>query len=255
MQNTKNHKKTAGRSGRSSHRNEEVFLLSKGAPFAVAEAYKTLRTNLMFTMRGKGCHVIEVTSPVQGEGKSTTAINLAITLADAGARVALVDCDLRVPTDAMKLGVGADFGLSNILAGMQNWQDAMIYCEQSFDLLSAGEVPPNPAELLSSREMAELIQTMRGYYDYIILDAPPVTVVTDAVLLSRLADGVLMVVRHEASDRELINKAVHTLEFANAKIVGFVYTNAQSSSLKKYKYYGYGYGYAYSNSYAEQHKK
>lgn len=214
--------------------------LGDNLTFAAAEAYKLLRTNLNFSLpESKGCKVIGVTSALRGEGKSTTSVNMAYTMAQEGGKVLLIEADLRLPTLSKRIRLKNKLGLSNLLAGQCNGNEII----QSSGLVSnlwvttAGDIPPNPAELLGSDNMAITIQAMREIFDVIIVDLPPVTAVSDALIVSKLVDGMVVVVRQEYCDRASVEEVVRQLRFVNAKILGFVMTGANTQA-KKYKRYG-----------------
>jgi len=219
---------------------EKEQIISKEVPFAVEEAYKSLRTNLIFTLPEENCKVIEVTSSLQKEGKSITAVNLAISLSKNGSRVILIDCDLRLPTVARKLRIEQKPGLTNLLFGMNKMHDVINHHSSGIDVIPAGDLPPNPSEVLGSQNMKTTIEHLAQHYDYVILDTPPVGVVSDAVVLSQFASGVMLVVRTGRTALENIKDAVDTLKLANANILGFVLTDANE---RKQYYDKYGYTY------------
>ncbi|MBQ6706412.1 MAG: CpsD/CapB family tyrosine-protein kinase [Clostridia bacterium] len=228
---------------------EIAHLLSEESPFAIQEAYKLLRTNLIFTMPGEGCKKIVVTSSDRSEGKSTTAINLAIAIAQNQSRVLLLDCDLRLPTVSKKLKIKNVPGLTEALVGIRG-QEMQIYALPSgVHVLTAGTIPPNPTELLGSEQMQMLLDRLSEKYEYIIIDTPPINEVADAVILSKYASGVLVVVRQNMSTTRDVDAALQKLEFAEAKVLGFVLSGAEEDKRaykKKYgKKYGYKYGYGY----------
>ena len=214
--------------------------LGDNLSFAAAEAYKLLRTNLNFSIPGnKKCKVIGVTSALRGEGKSTTAVNMAYTMAQSYGKVLLIEADMRLPTLAKRIRVQARPGLSNLLIGQCNGNE-ILQCSGLIDnlwVISAGSIPPNPAELLDSEQMAVTIQTMSDFFDVIIIDLPPLTAVSDALLVSKHTDGMVVVVRQEYCDRASVEEAVNQLRFVNAKILGFVMTGADTQK-KGYKRYG-----------------
>lgn len=222
-------------------------ILSADSSFVVKEAYKTLRTNIRFSLPQSGCHRICVTSGLPNEGKSITALNLAITLAEAGQKVVLVDGDLRRPVMARMLMENGDPGLSNLLAGMCT-EEELIHKDRypNLDVILSGAVPPNPSELLSSPRMQELIESLSAKYDYVIIDSPPVNVVTDACLISPLVDGVVFVVRQNKSERESVERAVGQLKMAGAKMLGLVLNGISLDEKRRnksdryyYRHYGY----------------
>ncbi len=228
----------AGR--RISKSQEKDQLITKEVPFAVEEAYKSLRTNLLFTLPGEGGKVIEVTSSLQQEGKSVTAINLAISLSKNGSNVILIDCDLRLPTVARKLRIEQKPGLTNLLFGMNKMHEVINHHISGLDVIPAGDLPPNPSEVLGSQNMKTAIDHLVQHYDYVILDTPPVGVVSDAAILSRYASGVILVVRTGKTKLENTRDTIDTLKLANANILGFVMTDANE---KKQYYDKYGYTY------------
>lgn len=217
---------------------QEELVLTKEVPFAIEEAYKSLRTNLLFSLPEEKCKIIEITSSVQNEGKSVTAINLAIALGKNGSKVLLIDCDLRLPTIARKLKVKQKPGLTNLLYGMCNAQDIINHLECGIDVIPSGDLPPNPSETLGSSRMKKTLEFMTNVYDYIILDAPPIGVVTDAAVLAKQASGVILVVRKEVASYEGVDVALNKLKIANANILGFVLTDAETNA-SNYGNYGY----------------
>lgn len=222
--------------------------------FAATEAYKLLRTNLMFSFadEGKG-HVIGITSSTQGEGKSSTACNLAYTLAESGAKVLLMEGDLRRPSIYSKLGLARSPGLTNLLVSRALPEEVIQHCSvmENMDVITCGEMPPNPSELLGSSRMEQLIQMLTTSYEYIIVDLPPVTVVSDALAISKFLDGVVMVVRTEVSDQHMLAEAMRLLNMVNVRILGFVYRDQESGNKK----YGYKYSKKYYKYYSEYAKK
>jgi len=229
---------------------ERKFLLSAKDDFFLQEAYKTLRTNVMFSLTGESaCKIITVTSSMQSEGKSITASNLGLSFAAADKRVLLIDCDMRKPKIGRLLQLNAANGLSNVLMDPSLLSGAVLqYQNTRMHVLLAGNIPPNPSELLGSKRMEKLLEQMKGYYDYIILDSPPINMVTDAVILANQTDGVLFVVRAGHAERGAVMHALDQLEYAQAKVLGFVLNGAsgEGGSYGKYRRYGYGkYGYRY----------
>ena len=200
-------------------------LLTSNSPFAYAEAYKTLRTNLSFASISKQYKKLIITSAIPNEGKSTVAVNLATTLAESDAKVLLIDCDLRNPTLRRLLRIRPEYkaGLTALLTGTASLNDCIFnYPKMQCDVLLAGAVPPNPVELLSSPQMKELLDRLSERYDYIICDTPPVSVVTDAAALSRFCDGVILVVRQKASTRDQVWAAKRNLDAVQANVIGSI---------------------------------
>ena len=217
----------------------QKMLISDKTPFSVQEAYKTLRTNVTFSLPGSGCKCIGVTSAHRGDGKSSISANLAISLAQINKRVVLIDCDLRLPTIAQKFRVRSIPGLSNWLSGDIDEIPITHLEDKNFDIISAGNLPPDSTALISSQEFLRLIERLKESYDYIIFDFPPITIVSDAALLSNVIDGYLIVVRHEKSEYQMINETIRQMQFADAKIIGFAYNglNVSKKYYKKGSYY------------------
>jgi len=208
-----------------------------------AEAVRRLRTNLQFVDLGTGARSIVVTSSVPNEGKTTTAVNLAVALADAGTRVLLVDADLRRPSVARVLGLEGAVGLTTVLIGRATAEDVIQpWGSSALDVLPAGQVPPNPSELLGSRTMAAFLEQMETRYDVVLLDSAPLLPVTDAAVLSRVARGTLVVVGADKIHKAQLRDALETLERVDAHVLGIVLNKVAPSELG-----GYGYGrYAYT---------
>lgn len=233
------------------HRSLQL-ITQRGMPFAYVEAYKALRTNISFLTSSQDVHTFIVASSAPEEAKSNVSVNLAVVLAASGKKVILLDCDLRKPILHRYLRAGHNVkGVSNILANQCGTDDAILHLERfNMDFLSAGAPPPNPSELLTQPQMQQLVDELRSKYDYVILDAPPVSVVTDAAIIGRMTDGVLFVVRSDYSSAEVIKDAVKKLQNAGVKILGVVLTRYNvKKSLKSSAYaYGYSYGYAYGTT-------
>ena len=265
-------KKPSKRGGKRSNKNvdqERRYILNRNSDFYTKEAYKSLRTNIIFATPTEGCRKICVTSGLVSEGKSITTLNLAISFAEAGQQVLLIDGDLRRPNLAKLLAMKASPGLSNVLAGLCEIEDAVnkdVF--HHLDVIFSGDIPPNPSELLGHERMQRLLDQLSGQYDYIFFDTPPVNVVTDASVLSRYLDGILFVVRQGRSERDSVLHAISQLEFAEARILGFILNGADLgasnrygySKYRKYKRYGrygyqYGYGYGYGYQARERENK
>ena len=192
----------------------------------LAEAYRTLRTNLMFSSLEHPLTTLLVTSPAPEEGKSTTLANLAVTLAQGGRPTILVDCDLRRPRLHEIFGVPAEPGLSNAILDKVDEPKLVATGVENLSLLPAGAVPPSPADLLGSRRMEALIANLKSRADFVLFDAPPVIAVTDAALLASQLDGVLLVVSAGRTQRDDAQRAKDLLEKIHVRLVGAVLTNA-----------------------------
>lgn len=217
-------------------------------PFSYVEAYKSLRTNLQFASIDQNIKRLIVTSSIPGEGKTTVAINLAITLAETGAKVLLLDCDLRKPSIHRYLQINTRIigGLTNLLSQKTAIEECAGYLSDlRIDVIPSGPIPPNPAELLSSKRMSELLDALNQRYEYIVMDTPPVSVVTDAAALARNNAGVIFVVRQGSTKIDNALLAKKNLESVNAKVIGCVLNAFQArNSSKAYAYYNYKKGYS-----------
>lgn len=219
----------------------------------VSEAYRTLRTNIQFSSFDDRVKTIVITSSGPGEGKSTTAANLAVSLAQGGHNTILVDCDQRKPKIHKTFKLSNQIGLSNLLIGEASFEEAIHKTTvDKLSVLTSGIKPPNPAELLSSSKMQRFITSLKEKYDYIILDTPPVIMVTDAQVLAKYADGCLLVVASREAEREAAVKAKELLEKVNAKVLGVVLNKLDTS---KNGNYGYYYQYYYGNEDMKQNKR
>ena len=226
------------------------LLLGPNSSFYIQEAYNTLRTNIRFAIPGDGCKKLCLTSGLASEGKSTTILNLAISFSETGSKVLLIDGDMRRPSLARLLIEKASPGLSNVLAGFASADEAIRKnVRPNLDIIFAGEIPPNPLELLGSPRMKQLIETMSTRYDYILVDTPPVSIVSDACEVANLTDGVLFLVRQNQTDKEAVSRGVKQLELSNARLLGFVLNGMMEDGGKSYKY-RYRYRYKYRNKYA-----
>ena len=218
------------------------MILGEHSPFLLQEAYKTLRTNIRFSLREEGCKKFCITSSVSGEGKSITLLNLAISFAQDGQRVLLVDADMRRPTMARLLVEKAAPGLSTILAGMDDQGEA-IRKEMfpNLDIVFSGEVPPNPSELLGSERMKNFLEEMSKQYDYILVDTPPVSIVSDACIVANFLDGALLLARQGRTRKDAVRRAVNQLDLTGTKLLGFVLNGVDKSERGSYGYYYYEY--------------
>ena len=237
--------------------NAKPGLVGDKLSFAASEAYKVLRTKLQFSFADEGkCRVVAVSSSMTGEGKSLTAVNLAYSMSQLGKRVLLVDCDMRRPSISDKLPVELTPGLSDYLS-VQIAADKLIQpCgiesdKNAFHVISAGRIPPNPMELLSSKRMEKTLNALKENYDYIILDLPPVGEVGDALAIAKWTDGVLLLVRQNVCNRLALRSSIRQFEFVNAKLLGVVLNCATeevgSYNKRYYKKYGGSY---YKSKYA-----
>lgn len=239
---------------------EQQRTLHRNLSFTAAEAYKLLRTNLQFALPGgeeESCRIIGVTSSIRGEGKSTTSINLSYTLAETGKKVLLIDADMRLPSIGKKLDMPNSPGLSNVLVaagGDTKIAIRLSKVDPNWRIVTAGDIPPNPSELLGSRRMQALLKVLANEFDYIVVDLPPVNVVSDALVVSPALDGLIVVVRENYTDRKELRSCIRQLNLSNAKILGIVMTGAKESFKRygKYKRRNQKYKYGYDRSVSEE---
>jgi tyrosine-protein kinase Etk/Wzc len=211
----------------------------------VAEAYRSVRTNLAFARAGSRLHTIVLTSPGPSDGKSTTAANLAITFAQQGQRTLVVDADLRRAVLDKSFGVPRSPGLSEVLVGDVRLAEAVRATEiENLSVLPSGRMPPNPAELLGSSQMQRVLEEARAQFDVVLFDSPPLLAVTDAAILSTMVDGTLLVVRMGETAREAVRRAVGQLRAVRGRLVGAVLNDVDFRKGSVYGQYGYYY-YAY----------
>lgn len=206
-----------------------------------SEAVRQLRTNMLFVDVTAGGHAFMLTSSVPGEGKSTTAVNLGLAMADAGMRVLLIDADLRHPTIAKTLGLEDGVGLTTVLVGAAEPEDVIQrWAGTDLHILAAGDIPPNPSELLGSNAMKELFEELSSHFDFVLVDTPPVLPVADALVVSRLTSGTIMVVAADTTRKRHLAEALRVLRTADVEVGGFVLTNAPVPPTTYYSYYGGG---------------
>jgi capsular exopolysaccharide synthesis family protein len=207
------------------------------------EAFRVLRSNLQFINVDGSNQIFVLTSALPGEGKSSTACNLALTLADAGQKVLLLEGDLRRPRAAAYLGLENSVGVTTVLLGRATLEEAIQSVVENCDLLASGVIPPNPAELLQSDAMRRLLAQARADYDFVLIDAPPLLPVTDAALLAAESDGAVLVVHHGATRRDEVASSVSRLDSVGARLLGTVVSMSPIPKRGRSRY-GYGYGYA-----------
>lgn len=230
-------------------------ILTDKVQFSVTEAYNMLRTNLNFTLSTHENNAFIISSPLSGDGKSTTAANIAITLAQTKAKILLIDCDLRRPNQHKLFNVSNENGLSSVLTGekFENAVNKNVY--ENLDVLTSGPMPPNPSELLGSNNMNKFMEYAKENYDYVILDTSPINVVTDALLLSKSSAGIMLVVRQGVSTYDEIERTMESINFVEGSILGVVINSVDENNSKygRYGKYGKKYGYAYrANPYDTQ---
>ena len=229
---------------------EEIKLIVENDPKSpISETYRAIRTNLQFAGAGKQMKYIAFTSSVLGEGKSTTISNIALTMAQDGKKVLLIDNNLRKPMQHKIFGL-LNKGLTNIIA--MGAPFAEVVNKEVFpnlDVLTSGPIPPNPSEMLGSERMSSILKEVGEKYDYVLLDLPPVLAVTDAAIVGNMVNGVVLVVRSGLTSPEEANESKKRLQAGHANILGVVLNGVPTE--KK----GYGYGYYYYDYYDENHEK
>ncbi len=237
---------------------ENKKTLHKNLEFTATEQYKLLRANLEFTVpEGEKCPIVGVTSSMRGEGKSTTAVNLSYVFAEKGSRVLLIDGDLRIPSVAKKMDIESSPGLTDLLMGkgasISDFQSGIL---KNWYILPSGDIPPNPSELLGSRRMETLLSELREMFDYIIIDLPPVNIVSDALSIAGLISGMIVVIREDYTEKKELERCFRQLKLSNVNVLGCVLNEAKAgggsySKYKKYRYYKY---YRYYQSSSKEEK-
>ncbi len=246
-------KNKKGKKGKAHSEADRV--IDETTDFDTVETYKAIRTNIMFSVpKHENGNVIVVTSASPGEGKTTTSINLAMMFAQMGVKVLLVDCDLRKPRVHRYMGLKRGAGVSNIICGYTEIENAIHRnVKENLDVITAGDIPPNPAELFENQSFADMIERLQGEYEYIFVDTPPVTVVTDAVVAMKHCTGTILVARQGVTVTDLFASAVAEAKRANAKILGAIFHDSKEKQTKRYYYQRgkYGYKYKYNYRYAD----
>ncbi len=224
-------------------------ILNRNVPFAYVEAFKTLRTNIDFVASTDNIKALMITSALPDESKSNTVVNLALSMVGSGKSVVVVECDMRKPAlrKYLKLGRGTK-GLSAYLSGNASLEECTVSSDTtSLSVVHAGTVPPNPSELLSHNRMKTLVETLKEKYDYVLLDTPPVTVVTDAAILGRIVDGAVLVIRSRYAQTKTVQLAKQRLNTVGVKLLGAVLTRfdmKKSGWRSGYEYRNYEYSYS-----------
>ena len=218
-------------------------VVDENIKFIYTEAFKSLRTNLRFTLLKEGCKKIIISSPLPGDGKSTTSINLGITIAQTGSKVLIIDCDLRKGHIHNYFNIKYRPGLSDALSGLAELKDVTKTTSfENLDIIPLGSISPNPSELLSSSQMEKLLMVLEKEYNYIIFDTPPVNVLSDSLSLVKYSDGLLLVVREKVTSHMNIKNALDKFNLSHGNILGFVLNDIKTNQAKKLDYYYYHYG-------------
>lgn len=210
------------------------------------ESFRVLRTNLQFLDVDQTSKTYAITSPMPGDGKTTTSINIALALAESGSRTILIETDLRRPKFGEYLNLESTVGLTTVLIGGAQLSDAIQpWGRTGLDVIASGVLPPNPAELLQSKAMAAVLEQLRRDYDAVVIDAPPILPVTDAALIAAQTGGAILVVRHGKTTRDQAAQARQRLDSVGTQVLGTIFNFVPQRASSTYGYgYGYGYGYA-----------
>ncbi|MBE6052176.1 MAG: CpsD/CapB family tyrosine-protein kinase [Clostridium sp.] len=215
-----------------------MFIVEDEPKSVEAESYRTLRTNIQYSSLDKKLQTIVITSSEPGEGKTTTACNLALSFAQADKKTLLIDCDLRKPTIHKQFKISNLIGLSDVLVGKEEVNNILVKYNENLDVLSSGHISPNPSEMINSNVMSNLLNKLKETYEMIIIDSAPLLAVTDAQLLSVKGDGTILVVKAEKTKKDSIIAAKSLLEKVNANILGIVLNQVDRTTKKYYYYYG-----------------
>ncbi|MDD4834973.1 MAG: CpsD/CapB family tyrosine-protein kinase [Lutispora sp.] len=234
---------------------DRSLILNSGAKSTLAESYRTLRTNVMFSSIDKSIKSIAVTSAGPSEGKSTVVSNFAIALAQDGSRVLIIDSDLRKPKVHKLFALPNNIGLTNILTERLPWEEHIASVEELPNLyvMTSGPIPPNPSEIVGSEKMRSMVSELKESFDFVLLDTPPVGVVTDAAIVSSYADGTILVVASGNVEIEAAQRAKELLVNVKANILGVVLNKISIKGAGYYKYYYYG-GYYEDESHRKKKK-
>lgn len=238
-------RKNKSKSGSIFSNSDNQKTLHKNLEFTATEQYKLLRTNLSFTLQkdNNECAIIGVASAMRGEGKSTTAINLSYVLAESGKRVLLVDCDLRLPSIAKKMQMENEIGVTDLLKGGKSFhmKDFQSQHYSNWYILPSGPLPPNPSELLGSKKMENILNVLSENFDYIILDLPPINIVSDALTVSKYIDGMIVVIREDYTEKKELENCFRLLKLSDVNVLGCVINESKNGkgTYSKYKYKRY----------------
>ena len=214
-----------------------MFAIARKPKSTEAESYRRLRTNIEYSSFDDKYKVIVVTSSFPEEGKSTTAGNLAISMSDTEKKVLLIDCDIRKPSLHKKFKISNSKGLTELIMGRSSFDEVSYKYNENLTVITSGSKFPNPSELLGSEVMYRFLQEARENFDYVVIDTPPVQLVTDAQILSSKADGTLLVVKAESTKKNQVASSVDLLRKVNATVMGTVLNAVKNTVEKKYDYY------------------
>lgn len=239
---------------------KRMTMLDNEFPFAITEAFKALRTNVMFALSTRNSKIFAVSSALPAEGKSTVAANLAITFAQTDSKVLFIDADLRKPVAHRTFNLKNNLGLSTLLGGIDSFREVLnSQVTTGLDVITSGPIPPNPSEMLGSDNMKVLLEKLSEFYDYIIIDTPPINIVSDTLNMLPFVAGVVLVACQGETPNDAFEDAVNSIKFADGHLLGAIIARVQSlgkggykkgykySRYSKYGYSKYGYGYGYGS--------
>jgi capsular exopolysaccharide synthesis family protein len=221
--------------------NRRPIITHENPKSPISEAYRTLRTNIQFSALDEEIRTIMVTSAGPGEGKSTTITNLAVVNAQSDTKVVIIDADLRKPTAHHTFRLSNRWGLTSVLSGQAKLEDVIQESHiPNLYVITAGAIPPNPSEMLSSKRMTAVLDELKNMFGMIFIDTPPALAVTDAQIVATKTDGVIMVIDSGKVKREMAMKAKANLDHVKARILGVILNNMDRKNAESYYYYYYG---------------
>lgn len=211
-------------------------VLDNSVKFAISEAYKIARTNMLFSVASDDFHTVVFTSASSHEGKSTTSINMAVSVAKAGKKTLLIDADMRKPTIDRRLKIENKKGLSDILGGFCTIEEGTSYgVYENLDVIGTVTIPPNPSELLGSKRMEETIKTLQAKYEMILIDTPPVDIVIDSQLMNKYISGIVFIVKENSTMHPDLRRSLNNIELADGKVIGFIKTSCEPKEKSSYR--------------------
>lgn len=236
-------------------KNDAKKILCQDSSFTVKEAYNSIRTNLLFLQQGEKCPIFVVTSPTANNGKTINTVNLAVSFAQMGKKTLIIDSDMRNPTIHRLFSISVKNGLSEILAGLTDNISVSKTDIENLSVLTAGKIPPNPTELLSSSRMDKLLDFVKEHYDCVFIDTPPINILTDSTVFARKVTGYILIIKTDTTNTNDVKTTIGNLESIGGNILGFVLNDVTSEKKKYYSYYKrYNYNYSYSYNYNKYEK-
>lgn len=217
----------------------EGYLLTGHEGTTIAESYRKVVANIEFANIDQNIKTIMVTSSLAGEGKTTTLCNLASVMTDAKRKILIIDLDLRKPTVHKKFNISNSKGLMELLMNKDDYKNYINNVYRGLDVITSGKIPPNPAEIVNSKAIRELIKELSEHYEYILIDTPPIAMVSDPITISTYTDAVILTIAYSHTEREIAKKSVASLKHVNANIIGTVLNKIPITKQNKYYYYNY----------------